>query len=77
VTPAKCVQVSNCTDAASLVMEGIPSVMPGTTNTHMFIQSQALGSTNGVSGNCVLQLDVSGGSVQTFTSEFQLIVAGH
>jgi MSHA pilin protein MshA len=77
VTPGKCVQISNCTDAASLLMDGVPSVMQGSSNSHLFIQSQVVGSTNGVSANCVLQLDVTGSSTQTFTSDFQLITAGH
>jgi MSHA pilin protein MshA len=77
VTAGKCVQVSDCTDAAALLMDGLPSVMQGTSNTHLFIQSQVVGSTNGLSANCVLQLDVGGAGGQTFTSDFQLITAGH
>lgn len=77
VTAGKCAQISDCTDAGPLLMDGLPSVLQGTSNTHLFIQSQALGSTNGVSGSCILQLDIGGAGGQTFTSDFQLITAGH
>ncbi len=77
VTPGKCVQITDCTDVANLLNTGVPSTMQGTTNTHLFIVSQNIGATNGLSANCVLQLDVTNTTVQTYTAEFQGITAAH
>ncbi len=77
VTPGKCVQITNCTDLANLLDSGVPAVMPGTSNTHLFIVSQNIGVTSGLSTDCTLQLDVTGASVQTYTAIFHGITSGH
>jgi MSHA pilin protein MshA len=76
-TPGKCVQVTDCTDVAALLSGGVPTTMQGTANTHLFIVSQNIGATNGLSANCVLQLDVNGSTSQTYTATFQGITAAH
>jgi MSHA pilin protein MshA len=77
VTPGKCVQITDCTDLANLLDSGLPTVMPGTSNTHLFIVGQNIGVTSGLSADCTLQLDVTGASVQTYTATFHGLTSGH
>lgn len=73
----KCIKVEACTDGVQLLRDGVPSTLPGASDSHLYIEHGFISNQNGVAVQCNVQLVLNRSPVEVYNSGFIGLSAGN